>query len=288
MPKEHSIVGDLINFRGLVYAPLNENGVVFLFGRVADDLHMYIEEIKPGFPDCVARRFTGKGWERVLIEFEYSSSNFKLHKHDPNGCDIIVCWKHDWPECPLEIIELQSEIASMPPRTIQPPTSTTAAGAKGEGEKSLQKLFTSNKVQTKVQDWYCQIEKALRDWDGEIWADVSEKYIGVYSPEKAFASIRPSATSLKIECFSRGEDLDGAKVSSEKFSPRWARVSVKSTEQVPQAVDILKESRKRIKAALRAGEPTSYFSGGVKPGSISQDGNDAPTIPNDGDAGPLG
>jgi hypothetical protein len=54
-----SIVGDLINFRGLVYAPLNENGVVFLFGKVAEDLNMYVEEIKPGFPDCIDGRFTG-------------------------------------------------------------------------------------------------------------------------------------------------------------------------------------------------------------------------------------
>ena len=37
-----SIVGDLINFRGLVYAPVNENGVVFLFGKVAEDLNMYV------------------------------------------------------------------------------------------------------------------------------------------------------------------------------------------------------------------------------------------------------
>ena len=57
-----SIVGDNINFRGLIYAPVNENGVIFLFGKVAGDLNMYIEEIKPGFPDCVARRFVGKGW----------------------------------------------------------------------------------------------------------------------------------------------------------------------------------------------------------------------------------
>ena len=76
---ERSIVGDLINFRGLVYAPINENGVVFLFGKVADDLNMYIEEIKTGFPDCVARRFVGKGWEEIAIEFEYKSSNFKTH-----------------------------------------------------------------------------------------------------------------------------------------------------------------------------------------------------------------
>ena len=46
-----SVVGDLINFRGLVYAPMNQNGVIFLFGKVAKDLHMYAEEVKAGFPD---------------------------------------------------------------------------------------------------------------------------------------------------------------------------------------------------------------------------------------------
>lgn len=30
MPKEDSIVGELINFRGLVYSPINEQGVVIL------------------------------------------------------------------------------------------------------------------------------------------------------------------------------------------------------------------------------------------------------------------
>ena len=33
-----SIVGDLINFRGLVYSPLNENGVIFLFGKVVEGM----------------------------------------------------------------------------------------------------------------------------------------------------------------------------------------------------------------------------------------------------------
>jgi hypothetical protein len=31
---EKSIVGDLINFRGLVYAPINENGVIFYLGKL--------------------------------------------------------------------------------------------------------------------------------------------------------------------------------------------------------------------------------------------------------------
>jgi hypothetical protein len=23
-----------------------------------------------------------------------------------NDADMIVCWKHNWPECPLEVLEL--------------------------------------------------------------------------------------------------------------------------------------------------------------------------------------
>jgi hypothetical protein len=95
MEDKRSIVNDLINFRGMVYSPLNEMGVVFLFGKVVEDLNMYIEEIKPGYPDCIARRFVGKGWEQIALEFELNAKNFLRHKHDPKQCDILVCWEND-------------------------------------------------------------------------------------------------------------------------------------------------------------------------------------------------
>lgn len=269
MAKGNSIVGDLINFRGLVYSPINEDGVVFLFGRVVDDLHMYIEEIKPGFPDCVARRYTGKGWERILIEFEYQSSNFKAHGHDSNSCDMIVCWENDWKNCPLEVIELKNEIGTMKNWPIKKPTSTVELGI--EGEEALKKLFDTHKVSAQVQEWYSQIEKALHDYDEEIWMNIKTKYIGVYSPEKAFASIEVRSNMIRIECFSRGEPLQGAKVVSAKYSPRWVYFPIKTAEQIPSSVDILKEAHKRIKLAIHEGELTAYFSGGIKPGEDDDD-----------------
>jgi len=271
MNKDQSIVGDLINFRGLVYSPINEDGVVFLFGRVVDDLHMYIEEIKPGFPDCVARRFTGKGWERILIEFEFRSSNFKQHGHDVKACDMIVCWEHDWEDCPLEVIELKSEIIDMKNWPVNKPTPSVEPGV--TGEEALIKIFETHKVPQQIQDWYKQIEKALREYDEEIWMNIRAKYIGVYSPEKAFASIEIRPTVIKIECFSRGEPIDGTKVVNEKFSPRWAKFSIKSSDQVEIGIRILKESHQRIKTAIHAGEFTAYFSGGVKPGEDEKSKN---------------
>ena len=60
------------------------------------------------FPDIEAAREIEPGrWQRVRIELEYESKNFQRHYHNPEECDLIVCWEHDWPECPLEVIELK-------------------------------------------------------------------------------------------------------------------------------------------------------------------------------------
>jgi len=98
----------------LQHAPINEQGVVFLFGMVCSELGFVVEAVRTAYPDCEAKRLVKKGkWERAMIEFEFKSSNFKDHGHNPELCDVIVCWEHDWPECPLEVIELKSAIENL-------------------------------------------------------------------------------------------------------------------------------------------------------------------------------
>jgi hypothetical protein len=46
----------------------------------------------------------------VRIEFEYESRNFLLHQHSVMHCDVIVCWKHNWPECPRDVLELREGV----------------------------------------------------------------------------------------------------------------------------------------------------------------------------------
>jgi hypothetical protein len=108
--------GTPLEFRGLRHAPLNEQGVVYVFALVARDLGFTVEAIGTSFPDCEAKRQIdrkGERWQRVRIEFEYFSSDFRRHDHPKEGCDLIVCWKDDWTECPLEIIELSEEIKKL-------------------------------------------------------------------------------------------------------------------------------------------------------------------------------
>jgi hypothetical protein len=106
---DRPIYGAPSALRGLRYEPVNEAGVVYAFGRMAEKLGFEVERIQAAFPDCEAMREVAPGkWQRVKIEFEYASRNFLEHQHDPKGCDIIVCWVHNWAECPehIEVIEL--------------------------------------------------------------------------------------------------------------------------------------------------------------------------------------
>ena len=109
--------GRPIDFRGLRHEPVNEQGVVLLFGLVAKELGYIVESVQSGFPDCEAKRQIAPGrWQRVHLEFEFESRNFRDHGHAFNGCDVIVCWRHNWPDCPpqIEILELSSLIKSLP------------------------------------------------------------------------------------------------------------------------------------------------------------------------------
>ena len=111
-----AIYGNPIDFRGLRHEPVNEQGVVFLFGMVAKELGYMVEAVQAGFPDCEAKRQVGPSkWQRVRIEFEFESREFRDHGHPEDGCDVIVCWRHNWPDCPahLEVVELASVIKSL-------------------------------------------------------------------------------------------------------------------------------------------------------------------------------
>lgn len=90
--------------------------MVLLFGMLAKELGFLVEAVQKGFPDCEAKRQIGpERWQRVNIEFEFESRNFRDHRHPLNGCDVIVCWRHNWDDCPkhIEVVELSSVVKSL-------------------------------------------------------------------------------------------------------------------------------------------------------------------------------
>jgi len=114
--KDRATYGNPTHFRGLRHEPVNEQGVVLLFGMLAKELGYMIEAVQTGFPDCEAmRQVTPERWQRVRIEFEFESRNFRDRGHPASGCDVIVCWRHNWEKCPkpIEVVELSTIIKSL-------------------------------------------------------------------------------------------------------------------------------------------------------------------------------
>ena len=110
---EFEQVGERINLPILSYAPLNEKGILLLFGHYMKKLGFsHVEEIRTGFPDVVAIRSIEKGkYQRVRVGFEFNSSSFLEKGYEVNECDLIVCWSHDWENCPIEVIELSKALS---------------------------------------------------------------------------------------------------------------------------------------------------------------------------------
>jgi hypothetical protein len=102
--------GGILGVRGIVYEPINEQGVILLFAALCHELGFMIEAIRSAFPDALLRRKNAKGtWNSCRAEFEFKSTNFKYHKHDPRQCELIICWEHDWQDCPIEVLCLKEK-----------------------------------------------------------------------------------------------------------------------------------------------------------------------------------
>jgi predicted transport protein len=249
-----NVVGKLINFRGLVYAPVNENGVIFLFGKMAADLNMYVETIRPGYPDCVAKRYIGKGkWEELRIEFEFRSSDFERHKHHPADCDAIVCWSHDWKSCPkhIEVLELQSILPELDNPAIEEPDKLSKLS-----ENNIDDLFASASVRQLYDALHGRIMKIGKD----VWRKVARKSITYYSPERVFTYIDVQKQGLRFTVFTGGHKMQAVDpIDYERGGEKWGRFVVKKVSDFPHALRALKAARDRVAQAIKRGEKTGWF-----------------------------
>ena len=253
--KKKSTVGDLINFRGMVYSPVNENGVVFLFGKIVEDLNMYIEEIKPGFPDCIARRFIGKGWERVTIEFELYSKNFLVHKHDHKECDIIVCWEDNWKQIPseyeIEIIELKSLILGLPNREVKRPV----RGEENKEEHEKEKIFLRS-ANENIKRLYHKTHQTILDLDDTVWRKFGEKLTSYYSPKRVFIYLGIQKGGILVYIFNNGSKING--VTNKRV--KWGTFKIANDNDLKNAIPKWKKSLSLIRHAVKNNENTGWYS----------------------------
>lgn len=261
MRNKRNIVGKVINFRGLIYAPVEENGVIFLFSKIANDLNMYIETIRKGFPDCIAKRYIGSGrWEEVNIEFEFKSSDFVRHRHlermkSGTKCDMIVCWEHDWTDYPkdIEVLELRKFYLQLPNQIVEEPDATSRLS-----EYELDYHFKNYNESKKL---YEKLHQIVTGMNKEIWRKIAKWGIMYYSPERVFFSVRIQKQGLRLHLFTNGKNLKSVEPISEEgeYAQKWGRLYIKNSRDLHQVKSVLSKSHTLIKNAIRNNESTGWY-----------------------------
>lgn len=245
-----NIVGEPINFRGLTYAPVNEQGVVLLFGMLAKELGFHVQLVRQGYPDCKAVRSLGDGrYEEVNIEFEFRSYGFKPHLKSETKTDFIVCWEHDWPECPqdIQVLELRSLIQSgqLNPAP-EAPTGEEEARAKQKITYSLEDLIKENWEHSK--GLLKEFERALRRV-GKYNRRITKFYIAYsFAGGRSVVEIVPQRQGLKVyfrpkRRYLKPKDLQ--LVSVERVG-HWTNgncyVLLDSADHIPSAMDLVRQA----------------------------------------------
>lgn len=253
-------VGKPLNFRGFVYSPINEQGVVYLFGLVAQDLNIIVESVQVGYPDCTAIKYVGKGrWERVRIEFEYKASSFFNHGHDPKGCDIIVCWENDLDDSKIkelkdtdvDIIELKTEIEELENPPIEDPETSS------KQEYNLEYHFDRSNVREDIKKLYFRLDEIIKGVHPDIWDKYSKTMITYYSPEKMFLSVRFRQSSIVIDFFTNQSNLEG--VNNIKNHENWGRTIIHNEQELERIVPSIRQSFQIMQQAEKEGIKTGWF-----------------------------
>lgn len=85
------------------FVPTDESGVILMFGGVLKELGYRAAMMTSNhYPDAV---FVDPENHVINVEFEFMSSNFISHGHDPNLCDMVVCWERNR-ELTIPVLEL--------------------------------------------------------------------------------------------------------------------------------------------------------------------------------------
>jgi len=100
----------------LDFIPTNETQTREWFAAHLD-LYGYDIVVSGGaYPDYELRDADGKIYR---VEAECESINFIRHRHDPAGCDFVLCWVHNTIDFPLPVLELSTNKMYAPGETNQ-------------------------------------------------------------------------------------------------------------------------------------------------------------------------
>jgi hypothetical protein len=241
MERLSSVVGDPLSDPGFRFAPTNAKGVLLLFVRKIEEFHMYVEEVPEEFPDCYVRQRIEGGWKRLAVVSAFHSSALRTRGPALSGYDLVVCWEHDWPDCPLEVIKL---------RTVR--LEATSAPAHAGERQRLGGYLTRQPAH--LQRVFRRLDQGIRALTPHILTKTTRGRKGAggvsyYAPELRFCVIDFLRTGrgMTFSVFTGDQRWEGVKPS---LSAPWGFCAIHTEADLPKALALAKaayETRKRAR-----------------------------------------
>lgn len=115
-PQSRLLKGERFFFRGLQFPPADRSGVIFLFGMVANELGFFLETVggEAGFSGFRSHRLDGTEWSPVRLAFACRSAELIDRPGELSDRTQLICWEHDWSQCPIPVLSLSTLIRELP------------------------------------------------------------------------------------------------------------------------------------------------------------------------------
>jgi hypothetical protein len=150
MDRPRRLVGEVINFRGILYAPAMRYEVYPLFMTIAADLQMRAEPIRPPFARGIVQRRSADGWQRLQVIFAVDSRDLQQQLVTPTAVDLAICWRHTWLDCPIEVLALYPRVhaAATPSIPSPPPASREVVAPRANTSPTLEAYLAQRSPKT--------------------------------------------------------------------------------------------------------------------------------------------
>jgi hypothetical protein len=258
MDDRPSWVGDVLDFRGILFAPVTPEEVKDLLLTLLPDLGMRAVHYQPDGTGSVQQR-VGEAWQRRQVVFAVHSQDVKGHIAAMGPIDLVICYVDDWGDCPVDV------------RPLKPHTKTEVSGAlqtslsEPEGEV-LSAITEPTDLDTHLarrsaatRHLFRRFNQAIRALSPEIRMTVTHGQrdqggVSYASPERVFLFVNfQKQHGLSVAAFTRGQTWPSVRPLSAHL---WGSLRIRTEGELARAIEVARQSYGAIKAAIAHREPT--------------------------------
>jgi hypothetical protein len=259
MERPRRLVGEVINFRSVLYAPVYRHEVYPLFMTVAADLQMLVEPVRPPFHRGRMQRRSGEASEQLRVLFAVRSRDLQRHLVMPTAVDLVIFWRDDWPDCPVGVLPLEplTRPGALGPRRRPSPAPRPAAVPRAHELPGLGDALAARTPLTR--QLFHRLDQAIRTLSPDILVKVTRGHrhqggLSYASPERVFIYVKFQIRhGLSLDVFTRDQAWPGV---TPLAAQRWGALRVRTEDELVRAMEVAKRSYGAIKAAIARGERT--------------------------------